>query len=151
MHYVSLVYKSSAVAEISDHLATADMGQKLGLCPFFGEFRPIQPFGHNRHGQKFGGSWVPSNTMLSAEAYLFYQVASCSIQPFCHIRHGPKIGGYAPFFEGAASPSNTKSPWPRPISVPSGILIIQPFGHSRHRPKMGGLCPLFWGGSWVSI
>ena len=33
--------KCSAVAEMGDHLATTDMGRKLGLCPFF------------------GGSWVP--------------------------------------------------------------------------------------------
>jgi len=32
----SLVYKSSAVAEMGDHLVTTDMGQKVGglLCPF---------------------------------------------------------------------------------------------------------------------
>jgi len=41
-----------------------------------------------------------------------------------HNRHGPKIGkGAPPFFgRGAGSPSNTKSPGPRPTSIPSGIL-----------------------------
>jgi len=39
---------------------------------------------------------------------------------------------------GAGSPSNTKSPGPRPLSVPSGI---QSFGHDGHGPKIGGLCP----------
>jgi len=38
--------KCSAVAEMGDHLATIDMGQKLGLCPFL------------------GGAESPSNTML---------------------------------------------------------------------------------------
>jgi len=82
--------KCSAVAKTGDRLATIDMGRKLeaGAVPFFlegGELgshlrqrglgrglsssqvasRSKQPFGHNRHGQKSGGStplgwsWVP--------------------------------------------------------------------------------------------
>jgi len=39
--------KSSAVAEMGDHLATIDMGRKLGLCPLFGD----------------EGAGSPSNTM----------------------------------------------------------------------------------------
>jgi len=68
-----LEYKSSAVAEMGDHLTTTDMGQKLGAAvpPFFGKAespsnmlspgpRPtytpsgiliIQPFGHNTSSQ----------------------------------------------------------------------------------------------------
>jgi len=42
----------------------------------------------------------------------------------CTVQNGPKIAGCAPFWGGrAVSPSNTKSPKPGPISVPSGILI----------------------------
>ena len=54
-----------------------------------------------------------------------YEVASSSIQPFGHNRHGPKIGwGCAIFLAGGAgSPSNTRSPGPRPTSIPSGILV----------------------------
>ena len=56
-----------------------------------------------------------------------YQVASSSIQPFGHNRHGQKMGrgGCAHFSAGAESPSNTKSPGPRPTSVPSGILFYE--------------------------
>ena len=49
-----------------------------------------------------------------------YQVESRSIQPFGHNRHGPKI---VPLLGEAGSPSNTMWLGPRPISVPSGILI----------------------------
>jgi len=42
----------------------------------------------------------------------------------CQSKVGRKVGVCcAPFRGGAASPSNTASPWPRPSSVPSGILI----------------------------
>jgi len=53
------------------------------------------------------------------------QVASSSIQPFGHNRHRLKIGwGRCAFFLGVAgSPSNTKSPGPRPTSTQSGILV----------------------------
>ena len=46
-------------------------------------------------------------------------------QPFGHNTHGPKIGGFAPasLFGVGGSPSNTKSPGPRPTSTPSGILV----------------------------
>jgi len=52
-------------------------------------------------------------------------VPSSSIQPFGHNRHKPKIGGSDPplLGGGARPPSTTKSPWPRPTSIPSGILI----------------------------
>ena len=46
------------------------------------------------------------------------------MQPFGRNRYGPKIGGLCPFAGGGAgSPSNTKSPWQRPSSIPSGILM----------------------------
>jgi len=68
------------------------------------------------------------------------------------IEMGRKCRGSAPFWEGGAgSPSNTKSPGPRPTSIPSGILIhsIQLFGYNRYGPKIGGLCP-FGGGRFGS-
>jgi len=45
-------------------------------------------------------------------------------RPFGHNRHGRKIreGVLCPL-GAAGSPCNTMSPGPRPISVPSGILI----------------------------
>jgi len=68
-------YKCSAVAEISDRLATIDMGRKLGLCLFLGKLGP--------HLTQCG----------LVRGLPPYQVASGSIQPFGHNRHGPKIGG----------------------------------------------------------
>jgi len=71
-----------------------------------------------------------------------HQVASSSVQPLSHNRHGPKIrcGGGALFLGVAGSPSKTKSPVPRPTSIPSGILeSIQPFGHNGHWPKIGSV------------
>jgi len=51
---------------------------------------------------------------------------------------GRKLGAAVPFSMegGAGSPSNTMWLGPRPISVPSGILIIEPFGHDKqYGPK----------------
>jgi len=88
-------------------------------------------------GEKGGGAAVmlsptagtTSNTLWPTglcRGLLPYQVACSSIQPFGHDRHGPKIGwgGCALFLEVAESPSNTKSPEPRPISIPTGILDL---------------------------
>jgi len=67
-----------------------------------------------------------------------------------HNRHGPKIGGSAPFCEGGAgSPSNTKSPGPRPTSIPSGILIHPAIWLQQIWAENWGLCR-FGEGSWVS-
>ena len=42
-------------------------------------------------------------------------------------KHGPKIWGIPPLWGGATgSPSNTKSPGPRPSSIPSDILGPRP-------------------------
>jgi len=85
----------------SSHLATTDMGQKLGgLCPFGGE----------------GGS--PSNTMWPRPTFV----------PSCILVHNTWAENWGllcpPFWRGGSgSPSNTMSPWPRPTSVPSSILI----------------------------
>jgi len=43
--------------------------------------------------------------------------------PLATIDMGRKVGAAMPLYVGAGSPSNTMSPRPRPISVPSGILI----------------------------
>jgi len=126
-HHCHHVYKTSTVAEMGDR-------------------------GHNRHGLKGGGALCPfcggagspSSTCGVDRALLPYQVAYSSTQPFGHNIHGPKTGGCAPFsggelrphlgqklggrlcrffLGGAGSPSNTKSPVPRPTSTQSGILV----------------------------
>jgi len=84
------------------------MGQKLGLCPFFGAGAELGP-----HLAQFclGRGLSP------------YQVASSSIQPFGHNRHGPKIGALPLLGRRTGSPCNTMSPGSRPTFLPSGILI----------------------------
>jgi len=103
-----------------------------GLLSYQAASSSIQPFGHNRHGPKLGGSGCAhflevagptSNTMLRSVGRGLppYQVASSSIQPFGHNKHGPKIWGLRPHCRGGGtdgSPSNTKSPGLRPTSIP---------------------------------
>jgi len=61
------------------------------------------------------------------------------------IRRGKKeVWGLSLFGEGELGPHLTLSLGPRPISLPSGILIHPPFGGNRYGPKMGAV-PL-----WVS-
>jgi len=83
------------------------LAENLGLCPFRG-----RELGPHLTQCRLGRGLPP------------YQVESPSIQPFVHNKHGPKIGGSAHFLgRGAGSPSNTKSPGLRPISIQSGILM----------------------------
>jgi len=72
----------------TSHLATTDVGRKLGAVPLFrGEQGP--------HLKQCCMGWgLP-----------LYQVASCSKQPFGHNRHRPKIGGLCPFADGGAGSS----------------------------------------------
>jgi len=89
--------------------------------------------GHKRHGPKRGGLLCPlSREELGphltqrglGRGLLPYQVAASSFQLFGHNRHGPKIWwGLHLFSGGAGSHSNTKSPRPRPTSIPTGILV----------------------------
>jgi len=75
-----------------------------------------------------------------------YQAVSSSIQPFGHNKHGSKIWGLRPSVRegGAGSPSNTKSPGPRPSSIPSDILIHAAIWPQQMSRKLGAV-PL-WGG-----
>jgi len=69
-------------------------------------------------------------------------------RPFGHNRHGPKIKScaiYLSFLGGTGSTSNTMSSWPRPTSVPSGILIHPAVWPQRAWAENWGLCPLFGG------
>jgi len=89
----------------SIHLATMDIGRKLGGCA------PLVELGLHLTQCHVGQGLPPR------------QIPSRSIQPFRHNKHGPKIGGFTPFWEGAGSASNTKSPGLRPTSIPSGMLM----------------------------
>jgi len=66
-----------------------------------------------------------------------------------HYKHGPKILGLRPRFwgGGAESPSDTKSPWPRPTSIPCDILIYAAIWPQPIWAKNGGLCPFGRGGA----
>jgi len=112
------------------------MGRKLGAVPLLGvaELRPHLT--QRRLGR------LP-----------LYKVASWSIQPFGHNKHGPKIGwGLCPVFWGAGwIPSNTKSPGPRPTSIPSSILVHPAVWPQRILAENWGLCPIRREGSWVSM
>ena len=65
-----------------------------------------------------------------------------------HNIYGQKIAraGCAPLFGGAGSPSNTKSPGPRPTSILSGILIHPAVWPQRTWTANWGLCH-FWRGN----
>jgi len=102
-------------------------------------------------GQKFRGRLGPHPTQSRLGRGLSpCQVPSWSIQPFGHNKHGPKIwGGSARLLgEGeAGSPSNTKSPGPKPSSKPSGILIHAAIWPQQIWAENGGLCPFGGGGA----
>jgi len=109
--------------------------------------------GHNRHGPKRrGGLLCPFRGELGPHLIQYglgrglppYQVASSSIQPFGHNRHGPKIGReWVCLFTGVAgSLSNTKSPGPRPTSIPSDILVHSAVWPQRTLAEIGGCAPL---------
>jgi len=114
------------------HLATINMGQNwVGAVPFF-----------------CGGTWVPSNTVAWAEAYLHtkWHLDPCS--RLATIEMGRKLGAMPLLVRGAGSQSSTVWPGPRPTSVPSGILIhpaIWPQQVWAENWKLGGCAP--WRGS----
>jgi len=132
------VYKSSAVAEMSDRLATIDMGRNWLCPPHFG--RELGPISHN---------------MASPEAYLrtkwHLDPSSC----LATIDMGRKVGAMPLFRREMAPPFNTMSLGPRPTSLPSGFLIHPVVWPQKTWAKNRGLCPHFFGGvewgSWVFI
>jgi len=121
----------------SSHLATLDMGQKLGGVgvPFY-----------------LGVAGSTSNTMSRKPGLPPCQVASWFMQPFGHNRRGPKIGwGSAPFWVGVWVPSNTVA-WAKAylhtkwhLDASSRLATIK-MGR-----KLGGSVPFFGEGSCVPI
>jgi len=53
---------------------------------------------------------------------------------------GRKVGGG--YLGGAGSPSNIKSPGPRPTSIPRGMLVDPTVWPQRTFAENWGLCPL---------
>ena len=136
------VYHNVASAEVyfrtmwrlhqSSHLATTDMGQKLG-----GGLRTkwhLDPYSHFATIDKdrklgvcapfLGEELVPYLAQCGLSGGLPpHQVASWCIQPFGHSRYGLKIGGVPLWGRGAGFPSNTMWPGLRPTCMPIFILI----------------------------
>jgi len=113
-------------------LHVAECGLAWGLPPYQVASWSMQPFWHNRHRPKIGGSAPFMGRELSSQltqcrlcqGLPSYQVASWSIEPFGHNRYGLKIWGAVPLWRrGPRSPSNTMWPGPRPTSMPTFIRI----------------------------
>ena len=127
-----------SMGELGPHLTQCRLGQ--GLPPHQVASWSIKPFGHNKHGPKWGaavslfgeGELGPHPTQCRlGQGQPPYQVASWSIQPFGHNRHGLKIGGCAPLGEGELGHHLRECGQGRglpPCQVSS--WSIQPFGHN---------------------
>jgi len=108
----------------------------------------IQPFVHNRHGPKTGGSapfrgsYNPIQQNVAwAEVYLCTKWHLDPSGPLAIIDMGQKSGGGCALFIGeAGSPSNTKSHGSRPISIPSGILVHPVVWRQLTLAENWGLC-----------
>ena len=104
-----IFYKSSAVAEMGDRLATIDMGRKVGSS------MPLSMWKLSPHLAQYDLGWGLSP----------YQVTSWSIQLFGHNRHGPKIGGLCPFFR--AGEQRYRREWsPSKFEVEGMEMVISP-------------------------
>jgi len=111
--------------ELGPRLIQRGLRRGLGLLPYKAASSSIQPVGHhNRHEPKtgcvpfLGRAATPSNTSPRPR-FTFVPSNILIIQPFGHIYMGQKLDGVGvPFLWGiAGSPSNTKSPGPRPTST----------------------------------
>ena len=116
--------------DASSCLATIEVGRKLrrGLRPLLGE----------RAGS-------PSNTVALAETYLHAKYQLHPSSRLATINMGLKFR--PPFFGegGAGSPANTKSPWLRPSSIPSDVLIHAAIWTQQIWAENWGAVPL-WAG-----
>jgi len=108
----------------SIHLATIDMGRKLGDCcaPFFGGMGAGFP-----SSRIWPWPWPRPTSMLSGI------LIHAAVWP---IDMGQKFGGYAPFLEGKLGPHLTISLGCLP-SYQLASWSIKPFGHNRYW-KLGG-------------
>jgi len=109
--YLGKSNKCSAVAEMGDHLAIIDMGQKLGTVPLSG-----------------GGAGSPSNTMwpalmpASLPRGILIHPAVWPQQTRAENRGEEAVPLWG---RGGGSPSDTMWPALMPAALPRGILIHQ--------------------------
>jgi len=104
------------------------MGRKLGGCA------------------PFRGSWVPSNSVDWAEAYLHtkWHLSLSAIWP--QRTWAENWRAVLLYGRGAGSPSNTMSPSLWRTSVPSRILMHPAVWPQHTGRKLGGRCAPFFGG-----
>jgi len=137
----------------SSHLATTDIGRKLGVKFFLvgergchltmlpGPRSTSLPSGilihpaicpHHISAESWGwlcplfwGRWVPCDTVWPGPRPTPHTKWQLDPGSCLATIHGPKLEVLCPPFwgEGVGSPSNTMSPGPRPTSVPGFILI----------------------------
>jgi len=106
-------------------------------------------------GRKFRGLWIPiylTQTPLgSGLPPRMYHLDPSS--RLATVNMGRKFGGGSALFSvrGAGSPSNIKSPGPRPSSMPSGILIHTAIWPQQIWAENWGLCPFGGGGAGSSL
>ena len=116
-------HKSSAVAEMSYHLAAVDMGQKGGAAV------PLSR----------GGGWAPSNTMWSGLRPTSVPSGILINPAVWPQKTWAKKWGcltVVSLFRGAGPPSSIMSP--ELASLPSGILIHPPVWPQQSWPKIWG-------------
>ena len=137
------------------HLATIDMGRKLGGSALFGGAGSPR----NTMWPRPRPTFVPSGILIHTAIWpqkTWTENWGRGLRTKWHldlssrlatIDIGRKLGGGAPFFgRGSWGPHLSQCGLGRGLptcQVPS--WSIQPFGHNRHGPKIVGLCP-FWGG-----
>jgi len=134
--------------ELGSRITQCGLGQLRSTSVPSGVFSSsIQPFGHNRHRPKIGwgsalflgGSWVPSNTVLSG-ARLNSIPSGILVHPAVWPQQTwAKNWGLCPFSGGKLGPHLIQCRH-RPTSVPSGILMHRAVWPQQTWAKNGGLC-----------
>jgi len=115
----------SAVAEMGDHLATIDVGRKLGVVPFLGR-----------------GAGSASNTMSPGPRPTFVP-SGILIHPtnWPQQIHGPRIGDYAPSGKGELGAHLTECGQGRVLLLCQvSSWSVQPFGHNTPTSQTGLTC-----------
>ena len=126
MAWAEVCFRTEWCLHPSSHLATIDMGQKLGAVPLLGGG---------------GGAGFPSNTMSPALRSISVQSGILIHLAVVPQQMGRKLGAVPLFWGGAEPLSNTKLLGPKPTSIPIGILVHPAIWPQRTWVEnCGGLC-----------